>query len=172
MTPMLNVDPEIRRPEARRARRPGLITLLMVAMLALAPTAGAFIVNWMPIFGVVNGLDVARLNVALADIPSTPCRVSLAFVDGDGVMVWNPGDFTLRGVEGVFIDFIGDPNTRVGSRIRLRARVTLADALESPGCAVGAKISVEVFDRVTRATRFIMTDTIKSPEPHLAGANQ
>ena len=72
----------------------------------------------------------------------------------------------------MFIDFIGNPDVRAGSRIRLRARVTLADPLESPGCAVGARISVEVFDRVTRATRFIMTDTIKSPEPHLAGANQ
>jgi hypothetical protein len=67
----------------------------------------------------------------------------------------------------VFIDFIGNPDARVGSRVRLRARVTLADSQEFPGCAVGARISVEVFDRVTRATRFIMTDTLKSPEPHL-----
>jgi hypothetical protein len=87
-------------------------------------------------------------------------------------MVWNPGDFTLNGVEGVFIDFIGNPDARVGSRVRLRARVALADPQDSPGCAVGARISVEVFDRVTRATRFVITDTLKWPEPHLAGANQ
>jgi hypothetical protein len=152
--------------------RPFCIAVLTVALIAVAATTQAFIVDWMPVFGVVNGVDVARLNVALADIPSGPCRVSLAFVDGDGVMVWNPGDFTLNGVEGVFIDFIGNPDARVGSRVRLRARVALADPQESPGCAVGARISVEVFDRVTRATRFIITDTLKSPEPHLAGANQ
>jgi hypothetical protein len=146
--------------------------VLTAALLAVAATTQAFIVDWMPVFGVVNGVDVARLNVALADIPSAPCPVSLAFVDGDGRSVGDPDDFTLRGVEGVFIDFIGDPGLRVGSRIRLRARVTLADSQEFPGCAVGARISVEVFDRVTRATRFILTDTIKSPEPHLAGANQ
>jgi len=40
----------------------------------------------MPIVGVVNGLDVARLNVALGDVPSGSCRVALAFVDGDGSM--------------------------------------------------------------------------------------
>jgi hypothetical protein len=147
--------------------RARLIAVLMVALLAVAATTQAFIVNWMPVFGVVNGVDVARLNVALADVPSAPCPVSLAFVDGDGVVVWNPGDFTLRGVEGVFIDFIGNPEVRVGSRIRLRARVTLADSQEFPGCAVGARISVEVFDRVTHATRFVITDTLKSPEPHL-----
>jgi len=169
---MLNVDPEIRRPESRRARRLGWIALLTVALLAFAPDADAFIIQLMPIFGVVNGVDVARLNVALADIPSGPCPVSLTFVDGDGRMIGDPNIFTLVGIEGVFIDFIGDPGLRVGSRIRLRARVALADPLESPGCAVGAKVSVEVFDRVTRATRFIMTDTIKSPEPHLAGAHQ
>jgi hypothetical protein len=143
------------------------VMMLLVALVALAPAAEAFIVDWMPIFGVVNGIDVARLNVALADIPSGPCRVSLAFFNGDGIMVGDPDDFTLQGVEGVFVDFIGDPNIRVGSRVRLRARVALADPQEFPGCAVGAKISVEVFDRVTRATRFIITDTVKSPEPHL-----
>jgi hypothetical protein len=146
--------------------------VLTVALIAVAATTQAFIVNWMPIFGVVNGVDVARLNVALADIPSAPCDVSLVFVDGDGRIIGDPNIFTLQGVEGVFIDFIGDPGLRPSSRIRLRARVTLADPQEFPGCAVGAKISVEVFDRVTRATRFIITDTIKSPEPHLAGANQ
>jgi len=154
------------------SHRPCWIAVLTAALLAVAATTQAFIVDWMPVFGVVNGVDVARLNVALADIPSAPCPVSLAFVDGDGRSVGDPDDFTLRGVEGVFIDFIGDPGLRVGSRIRLRARVTLADSQEFPGCAVGARISVEVFDRVTRATRFILTDTIKSPEPHLAGANQ
>jgi len=152
--------------------RARLIAVLMVARLAVAATTQAFVVDWMPVFGVVNGVDVARLNVALADIPSAPCTVSLAFVDGSGRSVGNPEDFTLRGVEGVFIDFVGDPQIRPGSRLRLRARVALADPQEFPGCAVGARISVEVFDRVTRATRFIITDTIKSPEPHLAGANQ
>ena len=148
------------------------IAVLMVALLATAATTQAFIVNWMPVFGVVNGVEVARLNVALADIPSAPCSASLAFVDGDGRMIGDPNVFTLQGIEGVFIDFIGNPDARVGSRIRLRARVSLADSQEFPGCAVGARISVEVIDRVTRATRFIMTDTVKSPEPHLAGANQ
>jgi len=143
------------------------VVVVLLAVVALAPAAEAFIVDWMPVFGVVNGVDVARLNVALADIPSGPCSVSLAFFNGDGIMVGNPDDFTLQGVEGVFIDFIGNPDARVGSRLRLRARVTLGDPQEFPGCAVGAKVSVEVFDRVTRATRFTITDTVKSPEPHL-----
>jgi hypothetical protein len=154
------------------SHRPCWIAVLTAALLAAAATTQAFVVDWMPVFGMVNGADVARLNVALADIPSAPCPVSLAFIDGDGRSVGNPEDFTLRGVEGVFIDFVGDPQIRPGSRLRLRARVALADSQEFPGCAVGARISVEVFDRVTRATRFILTDTIKSPEPHLAGANQ
>ena len=40
--------------------RPRWIAVLMVALLAVAATTQAFIVNWMPVFGVVNGVDVAR----------------------------------------------------------------------------------------------------------------
>jgi hypothetical protein len=120
---------EIKQEEKRT--RHLCVAVLVVALLALSPTAEAFIVNWMPIFGVVNGLDVARLNVALADVLSGPCHVSLGFVNEEPRMVQDPEDFTLQGVEGVFIDFIGDPNLRVGSRVRLRARVALADPQES-----------------------------------------
>jgi hypothetical protein len=119
--------------------RPCWIAVLTVVLIAVAATTQAFVVDWMPVFGVVNGVDVARLNVALADVPSAPCLVSLAFVDGDGRMIGDPNQFTLERTEGVFIDFIGDPGLRPGSRIRLRARVALADAEEFPGCAVGAK---------------------------------
>jgi hypothetical protein len=149
------------------SHRPCWIAVLTAALIAVTATTQAVVVDWMPVFGVVNGADVARLNVALADIPSAPCPVSLVFVDGDGRMIGDANVFTLQGGEGVFIDFIGNPDARVGSRVRLRGRVTLADSQEFPGCAVGARISVEVFDRVTRATRFILTDTLKSPEPHL-----
>jgi hypothetical protein len=77
--------------------RPCWIAVLTVALIAVAATTQAFIVDWMPIFGVVNGVDVARLNVALADTRSGPCRVSLAFVNGDGNMVGDPNEFTLVG---------------------------------------------------------------------------
>jgi hypothetical protein len=164
---MINMDAETKGSKQRRRHKHLGVVALMVALLALAPAAEAIIVDWMPVFGVVNGLDVARLNVALADLPPGPCRVSLAFFNGNGNMIGDPNQFTLQGVEGVFIDFIGDPGIRPGTRVRLRARVTLADPQEFPGCAVGARISLEVFDRVTRATRFIITDTIMGPQPHL-----
>ena len=131
---MMNIgtdtDTETKGSEERRRHKHLWVVALLVALLALAPTVEAAFNGFMPVFGIVNGVDIARLNVALADLPPGPCLVSLAFVNGNGDMIGDPNLFTLRGIEGVFIDFIGDPGLRAGGRVRLRAQVTLADPQE------------------------------------------
>jgi hypothetical protein len=113
------------------------------------------------IFGVVNGVQVARLNVVLSPPPDTdlPCSVTLAFIDSNGIPVASPEPHLLRGGAAAHTDFFGDPNTRVGDRLQIRAQVTVGD------CAGAVLASVEVIDRLTHATHGILTNPVKVEPP-------
>ena len=120
------------------------------------------------IFGVVNGIQVARLNVVLQPPPddSLPCPVTLAFIDSRGRLLGGPDTFPVRGGEAVHTDFSGDSNSRVGDRLPIRATVMIQDPENFPGCAgKTALASVEVIDRLTRATHVILTNPVKVEPP-------
>jgi hypothetical protein len=148
-------------------RLPLIAAGLLVAMLAVIGTAEAIIIYDFPIFGVVNGTQVARLNAALTPPPEgdLPCPGTLAFIDSQGKLVGDPDEFQLRGGAAAHKDFIGDPGLRIGDRLQIRAQVTYGDPNEFPGCAGAALTSVEVVDKLTRATHFIMTNPTRSEVP-------
>jgi hypothetical protein len=132
---------------------------LVIGMLALAGLAEAIIIYDFPIFGVVNGAQTARINAVLQapPDPDLPCPVTLTFLDSQGNQIGDPGLFELRGGRSVTADFIGDPNQHLGQRLAIRAEISIGDPGISPGCAGGVLTSVEVIDRLTRATHFILT---------------
>ena len=135
-----------------------------LAALTGASSAQAIIIYDFPIFGVVNGAQTARLNAVLSPLPDQdlPCPASLAFVDSQGKGVGNPDDFQLRGGAAVHADFIGDPGLRVGTRLEIRAQVAVGDPDDFPGCANGVLTSVEVIDRLTNVTHYIVTNPVKT----------
>lgn len=141
--------------------------LLIVAALAAltgASSAQAIIIYDFPIFGVVNGAQTARLNAVLQPPPDSdlPCPASLAFIDSQGKVIGDPDDFQLRGGVAVHADFIGEPNTRIGTRLEIRAQVTVGDPDQFPGCAAGVLTSVEVIDRLTNVTHYIVTNPVQT----------
>ena len=144
-------------------RLPLIAAGLLVAVLAVIGTAEAIIIYDFPIFGVVNGTQVARINAVLIVGPEY-CPVTLAFIDSQGVMIIGPEYRLVQGVA-AHADFVGDPNARSGERLQIRAQVTVGDPQISPGCAGGVLTSVEVVDKLTRATHFIMTNPTKSEVP-------
>jgi hypothetical protein len=83
--------------------------------------------------------------------------VTLAFVDSQGNQLGGPDTFELQRGVAVHSDFIGDPNTLILRRVQLRAQVTIGDPGLFPSCAGGVLTSVEVVDRITRATHVILT---------------
>jgi hypothetical protein len=120
------------------------------------------------IFGVVNGVQVARLNVVLSPPPDTdlPCSVTLAFIDSQDRLLGGPDTFPVRGGEAVHTDFTGDSNGRVGDRLPIRATVMVHDSESLPGCAGKTVLaSVEVIDRLTHATHVILTNPVKVEPP-------
>jgi hypothetical protein len=142
-----------------------LIMLVIVAGLAVLGLAGgaeAIIISDFPIFGVVNGVQTARINAVLQDPagPESSCPVTLVFIDSQGRTYGNPDDFLLRGGAAVHKDFIGDPNTRGLERLAIRVQVTWGDPDAFAGCAGGVLASVEVADRFTRATHVILANPV------------
>lgn len=141
--------------------------LLVVAALAAltgASSAQAIIIYDFPIFGVVNGAQTARLNAVVTPPPDSdlPCPLSLAFIDSQGNLVADPTDSLGRGGVAVHADFVGDPQIRIGTHLEIRAQVTVGDPDEFPGCGNGVLASVEVIDRLTNLTHYIVTNPVKT----------
>ena len=138
----------------------GLLALASLALLT--GTAEAIIIYDFPIFGVVNGAQTARINAVLQapPDPEAPCPVTLAFVDEQGNQIGDPGLFELRGGAAAHTDFVIDPNSRGGQRLGIRAQVTIGDPGIFPACAGGVLASVEVIDRLTRATHLLLTTPV------------
>jgi hypothetical protein len=86
--------------------------------------------------------------------------VSLAFFDSQGVQLGGPDTFELGAGVAAQANFIGDPGIRVGQRVAIRAQITIGDPNQFPGCAGGVLASVEVIDRLTRATHLILTNPV------------
>ena len=124
--------------------------------------ADAIIIHDSPIFGVVNGTQTARINAVLQSPPEPdlPCPVTLRFLDSQGNQIGDPGIFELRDGVAAATDFIGDPGLRVGQRVVVRAEVSIRDPSTFPACAGGVLASVEVVDRLTRATHLILTTPV------------
>ncbi|HEX6073472.1 MAG TPA: hypothetical protein VFY95_10755 [Sphingomicrobium sp.] len=135
-----------------------LSVLAGLAALAGAAAAEAIIIHGFPIFSVVNGAQTAELNAVLVGDPNqdSACPVTLSFIDRQGNTVGDPNIFQLRGGAAVEKRFIGDPNTRLGTRLAIRAQVAFKDPNEFPACAQ-LQTSVEVVNRLTNDTSFILT---------------
>jgi hypothetical protein len=144
------------------AQLPKAFILAAVALLTLVSSAEAIIIYDFPIFGVVNGAQTARINAVLQAPPEgdQPCPASLAFYDSQGVQLGGPDTFELRAGVAAQANFIGDPGIRVGQRVAIRAQITIGDPNLFPGCAGGVLASVEVIDRLTRATHLILTSPV------------
>ena len=144
------------------SRLSGFLLVASLALLALASAAEAIIIYDFPIFGVVNGAQTARINAVLQQPPDPdePCPVTLTFIDSQGNQIGDPGLFELRGGAAVHTDFVIDPNSRVGQRLAIRAQVTIGDPGIFPGCAGGVLTSIEVIDRLTRATHLLLTTPV------------
>jgi hypothetical protein len=139
-----------------------IVAGLLIAGLAFAGAAEAIIIYDFPIFGVVNGVQTARINAVLQSPPDgdLPCPVTVVLIDSQGNQLGGPDTFQLRGGAAVHSDFIGDPGIRPGERLQIRARVTIADPNQFPGCTAGVLASVEVIDRLTRATHTILANPV------------
>ena len=126
-----------------------------------APIAEAVIaiIHDFPVFGVVTGTQFARINAVLLPYieQGPPCPVTLAFVDSQGNQLGGPDTFELQRGVAVHSDFIGDPNQHAPRRVQIGAQVTIGDPGIFPSCAGGVLTSVEVVDRMTRATQVILT---------------
>jgi hypothetical protein len=133
-----------------------------LAVFVFTSVAEAVVIHYFPIFGIVNGVQAARINAVLQAPPDSdlPCPVSLVFIDSQGRSIGDPGLFQLRGGAAVGVDFIGNPDARVGERLEIRAQVTIGDPNQFPGCAAGVLTSVEVVDRLTRKTHIILTNPV------------
>ncbi len=148
-------------------RLPKPLIVAGLAVLALVSVAEAIIIYDFPIFGVVNGAQTARINAVLTPPPEgdMTCPVTLAFIDSQGNQVGDPQIFQLRGGAAVHTDFIGNPDARALERLEIRAQVMYGDPNEFPGCARGVLASVEVFDKLTRATHVILTNPVRVETP-------
>ncbi|MGH9893915.1 MAG: hypothetical protein ACREA0_18405 [bacterium] len=133
-------------------------TVTALAALACAGTADADTILSYPNFGIVNGAEIARINAVLA-IPPEPdmtCPATLSFINGKTVTE----EFPLKD-SAVHKDFLGDPSERLGTRLTTRVEITWGDPNLFPACAPGVLTSVEVIDRKTLATRFILTNPVR-----------
>jgi len=146
----------------RRLGQPLTVAGLLIAGLILASTAEAIIIYGFPIFGIVIGAQTARINAVLQQPPEPdqPCPVTLVFFDSEGNQLGGPDTFHLRSGASVHADFTGDPGLRVGDRLQIRAHVTIGDPASFPGCAGGVLTSIEVINRLTHATHFILTNPV------------
>ena len=143
---------------------PKFIGVALLIGLAYAGTAEAVIaiIHDFPIVGVVNGTQTARINAVLLPYieHQATCPVTLSFLGPDGNLSGDPGLFELRAGVAVHQDFIGDPNTRLLDRVKIRPQVTIGDPNDFPGCAGGVLTSVEIIDRLTRTTHLILTNPV------------
>jgi hypothetical protein len=144
-----------------RSRKLSIIAGVALAVLAREGAAEAVIaiIHDYPIFAVVNTAQTARINaVLLPYIEQQPsCPVTLSFVDSQGRLLGGPDTFELQAGVAAHSDFIGDPGLRPLERLQIRAQVAIGDPNIFPGCAGGVLTSVEIVDRVTRATHLILT---------------
>jgi hypothetical protein len=142
-----------------------------LAVFVFTSIAEAVVIHYFPIFGIVNGVQTARINAVLQAPPDSdlPCPVSLVFIDSQGRSIGDPNIFQLRGGAAVGVDFVGNPDALFGERLEIRALVTYptqptpfgnADPNQFPGCAAGVLTSVEVVDRRTRSTQIILTNPV------------
>ena len=141
-----------------------IVAGMLFTGIAYAGTAEAVIaiIHDFPIFGVVNGTQTARINAVLLPYleQAPPCPVTLAFFDSQGNQLGGPDTFELRGGAAVHSSFIGDPGIRILQRLQIRAQVTIGDPGLFPGCAGAVLTSVEVVDKITRATHLILTNPV------------
>lgn len=130
-------------------------------------------------FGIVEG-QTARVSVVNTSAdphgyPPGPCRVSLAFVDSDGVVL-KDARLTLRPGEATLLDyeFTPPPDPDRAARHDLRARINITDLVDPgdrsprvvpPGPCVPA---VEVFETATGRTAFLVAEARTGAGPHLA----
>lgn len=117
-------------------------------------------------------------------VPPGPCRVALAFVDSEGIVL-KEARLTLRPGQATSLDYgfnappdpdrgdaVGATADRVG-RQDLRARIEIVNLIAPPepdrqfvppGPCVPA---VEVFETATGRTAFMVAEAPRGPQPHL-----
>lgn len=134
---------------------------LWPALLFSAGGVSADVSLLFPIFGVLNGMQIVRLNAALTSPEGDqPCPISLAFLDSEGRLMGTPSDFELLGGKAVHADFAGNPSRKPHERLQLRAQVMYGSPDVHPGCRAGVLASVEIFDKATGATQIVLTNPI------------
>jgi hypothetical protein len=150
-----------------------LSILGVIVAVALAASAGAqeSRVDSAVHFGmvaIVNGVETARVNAALAnplDLQAA-CPITIIFIDGRGDMIGDPNTKSLQGFAIDFTDFIGDPGLRPGVRVPIRATVTIGDPGIHPACGAGVLLTMEIFDRFSRFTRLVLQpNPVLPPSP-------
>ena len=145
----------------KHLRHRKLVVITALATLAGAGSAEAVIINYFPVFGIVMGMQAARINAVLGGYGNPeelPCPVTLTFIDSQGNAYGDPDQFQLRGGVAVHTDFYGDPNQRNATRLAIRAQVAYGNPNQFPGCAGGVLTSVEVIDHSTKQTHLILTN--------------
>jgi hypothetical protein len=129
-------------------------------------------------FGLVEG-QTARVTVVNTSAdphgyPPGPCRVSLAFVDSEGIVL-KEARLTLRPGQATSLDygFQAPPDPDRATRQDLRARIAISDLVDPgdrvsrlypPGPCVPA---VEVFETATGRTAFLVAEARMGAGPHL-----
>jgi hypothetical protein len=146
--------------------RPLTAAALLTPLFISAGNAEADVNLLFPIFGVLNGMQIARLNA----VPTSPdseqtCPVKLAFIDSQGRMIGSSNDFELQGGMAGHTDFVGDPSMKPRTRLPLRAQVMYGNPEAFPGCRAGVLASVEIFDKATEATQFVLTNPVMWEPP-------
>lgn len=140
------------------------------------------------LFGIVAD-QTARVSVVNTSgdpggVPPGPCRVSLAFVDREGIVL-KEARLTLRSGQATSLDygFAAPPDPERGEAVGsmtdgrgrqdLRARIEIADLVDPgdreprlvpPGPCVP---TVEVFETATGRTAFMVAESPRGPQPHL-----
>jgi hypothetical protein len=84
-------------------------------------------------------------------------RVSAAQVANEIALVTN----LCSGPDCITALVFGDPGLRIGTRLEIRAQVAVGDSDEYPGCAGGVGLSVEVINRLTDDTHYIVTNPLR-----------
>ena len=159
----------------RRSLRTCLIAAVsVVALLLVAAPAQAMIwCSHLFPFGLINGGQIARVDAEVTDTVdgSMPCPmdpmlmfpVEVSFHDRTGKMIGDPTMFTLEQGQGVIesADFKGDPSMPIGRRTENRATVMImAPSEKHIHCLAEVRLSLQVFDRLTMRTQYILSEVV------------